>query len=226
MTDTWIKAYLAFEICVNLSFFLPAVLAWRRWPYVVPPLRVLALLTVFTPAMFGLSRLAITLWKYNLAVGHATTIGEGMLYLWYFRRLFTGSQYAKYFPALQWGYAAFALLDSFYLEGFAKLNSYTNGLESFLCIGLALLFFEEYLRRSKVPSPAQDPAFISNCAILIYMTSTVTTYLFLNRFIALNDAHSVYRIFFINLVMLLILSAALTFAFLLARRPAVASARS
>lgn len=226
MSDTWIKAYLAFEICVNFSFLLPAVLAWRGWPNLALPLRVLALLTVFTPIMFGFSRLAIALWKYNLAVGHATIFGEGLLYLWYFRRLFAGSRYAAYLPALQWSYAAFALLDSFYLEGFARLNSYTNAVESFLCIGLTLLFFEEYLRKGKLHSPVQNPAFISNCAILIYMTSTVTTYLFLNRFIALNDATSVYRIFFINLVMQLVLSGAFTYAFLLVRRPAVVSARS
>ncbi|GGG36937.1 hypothetical protein GCM10011378_11630 [Hymenobacter glacieicola] len=110
-------------------------------------------------------------------------------------------------------YVAFALTDSLYLEGFDKLNSYTNAVESFLCISFIFLYFEYFLLKGKLNSPTRNPVFITNCAILIYMTSTVGIYLFLNNFIAQNDADAVYRIYFINLVMLLFLSITLARAF-------------
>lgn len=157
--------------------------------------------------------------QYNLVVGHITTFGEGLLYLWYLRRLLADTRYRRWPPVFQVVFIVFGLLDSFFLEGFQQLNTYTNALESLLVTALVLMYFEHLLHKPNLtPRLSQEPTFTANVGIVVYLMGTVVLYLILNNYILRNDADMIYRIFTLNMLMQLILSTLLARTFWLARR--------
>jgi len=198
---------------------VPLTLAWWGHPRLVAPLRILALVPVFLLVMYAASWIGKYFFHYNLIVGHATTFGEGLLYLWYLRRLLADTRYRRWPPFFQVTFVVFGLLDSFVLEGFKQLNTYTNALESLFVPALVLMYFEHLLHTPHfAPRLSREPTFAANVGIVIYLMGTVVLYLILNHYILLNDADMVYQIFTLNIVMQLVLSSLLARCFWLARQ--------
>lgn len=225
MSEDIVRLIVNAEHLVNLTLLLPLALAWWRRPQLPAPLRRLAVLPGFLLVLYGAGVAATRLFHYNLAVGHATTFGEGVLLIWYLGRLLANTRYRGWPPVFQAVFVVFGLFDSFVLEGFHQLNTYTNALESLLVTALVLLHFEHLLSAPHLaPRLSREPTFAANVGIVLYLIGTVLFYLILNRYILLNDAALIYRLLTLSLLMRLVLSALLARCFWLARQPAPATA--
>lgn len=197
---------------------VPLALAWCGRTLLSAPLRILALVPAFLLIMYAASWIGNYFFHYNLVVGHVTVFGEGLLYMWYLSKLLTNTRYQQWPRIFQVAFVIFGLVDSFFLEGFGKLNTYTNAMESLLVTALILMYFEHLLHTHRPTSHlSREPIFTANTGIIIYLMGTVSIYLVINTFIITNDANTIYRILILSLFMQLILSSLLARCFWLAR---------
>ncbi|WP_147320824.1 hypothetical protein [Hymenobacter lapidiphilus] len=130
---------------------------------------------------------------------------------------FTEAKIKKTIQFITIAFLLFAFTDSVWLESPPKINSYTNLVESVIVIGLALLFFEKTMVRHKNIKLSKIPMFVATVGIVMYLTGTVLLFLTTNYFIALNDEFNLRLIYLVSAVLLLLLAALLSRAFLLVR---------
>lgn len=201
---------------------IPLGVAWRRRELLTGSLRTLALLPAFFFITYWLMQLGIYLWHYNLPIAHLSTFVESLIYLKVYHDALNRPKQQKIIRGLAVAFILFALLDSFYLEGFQQINSYTNLVESILIMGLILAYFEEAAFSQHQKHLLQLPLFVASIGILLYLAGTVTVFLFTNRFITTNDELHTRLIYLLSSVLVFLLALLLTRAFYLVR-PAAAS---
>ncbi|QJX47671.1 hypothetical protein HMJ29_12250 [Hymenobacter taeanensis] len=199
---------------------IPLGMAWSRRAYLTGGLRTLAVLPAFLFASYWLMQLGIYLWHYNLPIAHLSTFGESLLYLKVFRDNMKPSPKRRLVNGLALFFIVFAVFDSFYLEGFDQINSYTNLLESLLVTGLILQYFEEVVFSQHRTDLLRIPLFVASIGILLYLAGTVTVFLFTNHLIMHNDELHARLVYLLSSALVFIMALLLTRAFYLVR-PAV-----
>ncbi|TGE08058.1 hypothetical protein [Hymenobacter fodinae] len=203
---------------------IPLGMAWSRRDYLTGSLRTLAILPAFFFVSYWLMQLGIYLWRYNLPIAHLSTFTESLIYLKVFHDAFNRPKQQKIIRGLTVAFIVFALLDSFYLEGFQQINSYTNLAESILITGLILAYFEEVIFSQHHARLLHLPLFNASIGILLYLAGTITVFLFTNQFIATNDELHTRLVYLLSSVLVFILALLLTRTFYLVR-PSVATSQ-
>jgi multisubunit Na+/H+ antiporter MnhG subunit len=165
--------------------------------------------------MYMMMQLGIYLWHYNLAIAHLSTFVESLIYLKIFHDVLNRPKQQVIIRSLAVLFTAFALADSFILEGFSQINSYTNLLESTLITGLILAYFEEAVFLQQHTHLLQLPLFVASIGILLYLAGTVTVFLFTNHFISTNDELHARLIYLVSSALVFVLALLLTRAFYL-----------
>ncbi|GAB2776756.1 hypothetical protein HNQ93_001906 [Hymenobacter luteus] len=200
------------------SLVFPLLMAGRRWGSLSSSLRILAYLAAYMLVVYLLMRVAARVWHNNIILAHCASVGETILYLFAFRAALRRLPRYWFAPTLV-AFLAFACLDSWVLEGFTRLNSYTLSLEGFLGILLGLLYFEQELHQapaSSVPMLAR-PLVVACMGIVLYLAGTIMVYSLSNHFIATNDAAGTALLYSVNSIMLCVLSGSLFYAFYLTK---------
>ncbi|UPL49952.1 hypothetical protein [Hymenobacter sublimis] len=200
------------------GMLVPCMIGLWRWSQLPASLRALTGLAGFMALHFGLLKLAGYLWRENMIVGHLSGVGETIFYLLAFRHALRLS--AHWFYSLLVAFLLFAALDSFVLEGFGQLNSYTLALESFLGISFALLYFEQELHKPAIRPILERPFTVACIGIILYLAGTIMVYSLSNHFVATNDSVGNTLLYSVNNIMLFVLSGFLTQSFLLSKLPA------
>lgn len=199
------------------SLSLPLLMAGRRWAYLSSALRILAGLAAYMLVVYLLMRVAARLWHNNVILGHCASVGETVLYLLAFRTVLRRLP-PYWFTLTLWAFLAFAALDSWVLEGFTRLNSYTLSVESFLVILLALLYFEQELNRATSATlMLARPLVVACMGIVLYLAGSIMVYSLSNHFVATNDAVSLTLLYSVNSLMICVLSGCLSYAFYLTK---------
>ncbi|RSK48284.1 hypothetical protein [Hymenobacter rigui] len=173
-------------------------------------------------------QVAIALWQYNLPLVHLNTIGEALLYMKVYHDEFVDEKTKRSIRVIAVIFLVFAALDSFWLEGFGRINSYTNLAESIIIISLGLLYFERTLIGRRRTQLQRVPLFVATIGIILYLSGTVVLYLATNHFIQLNDEYNTRLMYLINSVLVLVLGLLFSRAFILVKpqpQPHTLSAR-
>ncbi|RSK36152.1 hypothetical protein [Hymenobacter metallilatus] len=162
-------------------------------------------------------QIAIAVWHYNLPLVHLNTLGEALLYMKVYHDEFVDEKTKRSIRILAVVFVLFAALDSFWLEGFTRINSYTNLAESVIIISLGLLYFERVLIGRRRTQIQQIPLFVATIGIILYLSGTVVLYLATNHFIQVNDEYSARLMYLINSALVLMLGLLFSRAFLLVK---------
>ncbi|WP_210115972.1 hypothetical protein [Hymenobacter wooponensis] len=194
---------------------IPLSIAWQRRTGLHGSLYALVFVPAWMFFMYWMMQLGIYLWHYNLAIAHLSTFIESLIYLKVFHDALPHRRQQKTIHILMAGFIIFALLDSFYLEGFQQINSYTNLAESILVTGLILSYFEEAAFSQKHSHLLRTPLFVASIGILLYLAGTVTVFLFTNHFITTNNELYARLIYLISSTLVFVLALLLTRAFYL-----------
>ncbi|RPD45452.1 hypothetical protein DNI29_18910 [Hymenobacter sediminis] len=178
----------------------------------------LAFLAAYMLVVYLLMRVAAHVWHNNIFIAHCASVGETVLYLLAFRTVLRRLPRYWFAPTLC-GFLAFAALDSWVLEGFGQLNSYTLSVESFLIILLALLYFEQELHQatSSAALMLSRPLVVACMGIVLYLAGSVMVYSLSNHFVITNDAVGNSLLYSVNSIMLCVLSGCLFYAFYLTK---------
>ncbi|WP_226266140.1 hypothetical protein [Hymenobacter pini] len=197
------------------TMLIPISLAWQRRWGLRGGMKPLAFLPAYMLSMAILMKIAAVVWRNNLPVIHVSTVGETLLYLVIYHTEFKHKRAKKIIRILAITFLIFAAVDSFYLEGFSRINSFTNLLESIIVTGLALLYFERTLIRRRNTQLQRVPLFIATIGIIMYLSGTVVIYLATNHFIDTNDEYGARLIFLLNSALIFTLALLFARAFLL-----------
>ncbi len=179
---------------------------------------------LFLLGMYGLMHLAIALWQYSIPVNHLNTVGETLLYLKVYYDEFKSRSTKLAIRIIAVFFMIFAAIDSFILEGFHQINSYTNLLESILIIFLGLLFFERALIKTHRTQLLKTPMFVATIGIIIYLSGTVTLYLISNNSYLSTSEYNSRILYLISACFLLLMSLLFCRAFWLVRPNVVVAA--
>ncbi|MCC2548177.1 hypothetical protein LJY25_17135 [Hymenobacter sp. BT175] len=219
MPEHWVIPFSAkLETVAYLSAALPLAVAWRRRHLLSPPLQVLFWIPVYILIASGIAWYLSHKYYYNLPFIHLTTVVETLLYILVYYRALAAPRTRYYIKLATVGFLVFAAFDSFYLEGMQQINSYTNALETFIIISLALLYFEQTLHDLSAARLERDPLFLASVGIVLYLTGTVTIYLLMARTVTDEDELTYSAMSIITSLLLLLLCGMLTWSFLMAGR--------
>lgn len=177
----------------------------------------MAYLPAYLFAMFLFARIGTYVFSYNLFVLHLSTIGESLLFIKIYHDEFVDIKIKQNIKIAASIFMLFALIDSGWLEGLQRINSYTNLMESIIVIYLALLFLDKNIIQLGRTRIHLIPMFVATAGIIIYLSGTIVLYLVTNYFIALNDEFHMRLIYLFSSASLLLLSVLLSRAFLLVR---------
>ncbi|SNC67283.1 hypothetical protein SAMN06265337_1898 [Hymenobacter gelipurpurascens] len=208
-----------FDLIAGCSMLIPTGMAWSRRAYLTGGLRPLAILPGFLFASYWLMQLGIYLWHYNIAIAHLNTVVESLILIQVYHDNAKKLKQRQVIRWLMFAFACFALADSFFIEGFDQINSYTNLFESILVSVLILAYFEESVFIHHKDNLFKIPLFIASIGVLLYLAGTVMLYLFSEYLIKINDLHT-YRAFYsFNSFLFFVLAMLLTRAFYLVKPP-------
>jgi hypothetical protein len=166
----------------QLSVLVPLAIAWRRRALFTPAVRVLywyVYLSLFTSLALQIGRY---LFHLNTPVQHLYTLLKTLLFGRMYYLAFRRSWHRQLVRVLTLGFAGFAVLDAFYLEGLTHFNSYGRAVQSLLLIGFAMLYFEQMLRELRVSRLEQDPLFLVSVGLVIYSAGTGMLFVLINNF--------------------------------------------
>lgn len=206
------------DFVVYWAMVIPIAIAQYNRKWLTDGLRTLRFVPLFLLAMYCSLQVAIRLWSYSLPINHFNTIGETLLYLKVYHDEFTSIIIKRRIRIVGVLFLCFALVDSFWLEGFHQINSYTNALESTLIIAIALIYFELHILKYPKITALQKPMFIASIGIIFYLAGTVFVHLITNYLIAANDEGNARLAYLISSILLLVLSILFSRAFWLARQ--------
>ena len=209
------------ELLAYTSLLLPVLLAAGRWRWLPRSLRLLAAVPAYMALVFGLMRLIGYYGVHNIWLAHLSVIGETLLYLMLYTTVLVSLR--RWRPVLLAGFAAFAAFDSFWLEGLARLNTYTIALESFVVTLLALLYLEKQLRTGSAVPLLRRPLAVASIGIVLYLAGTVSVYMASNYYIGSNDGRGLSLLYLSNSLLLLLYAGLLSVAFTLVPARAVSS---
>ncbi|SDY07681.1 hypothetical protein [Hymenobacter psychrophilus] len=217
-TPPWIRALSEVADAVAYtSMLLPAILAKYRKKSLRGGMQTMAYLPAYLFAMFLFARIGTYVFSYNLFVLHLSTIGESLLFIKIYHDEFVDIKIKQNIKIAASIFMLFALIDSGWLEGLQRINSYTNLMESIIVIYLALLFLDKNIIQLGRTRIHLIPMFVATAGIIIYLSGTIVLYLVTNYFIALNDEFHMRLIYLFSSASLLLLSVLLSRAFLLVR---------
>ncbi|MCA8829112.1 hypothetical protein [Hymenobacter pini] len=205
------------DFVVYWAMVIPIAIAQynRRW--LVGGLRTLRFIPLFLLVMYCCAQVAIILWRYTLPINHLNTVGEALLYLKVYHDEFTNSIIKRRVRLVAVIFLAFAVVDSFWLEGFQQINAYTNLIESFLIITLALIYFEIHILRRQRIAALRKPMFVASIGIILYLAGTIVLHLVTNHLIAANDEGDARIVYLISSFLLFLMVTLFSRAFWLAR---------
>lgn len=206
------------DLLVYWALLVPFALAYRRRAQLTGGLVTLRIVPLFLLVIYCLMQAAIALWHYNLPLVHLNTVGEALLYMKVYHDEFVDEKMKRSIRVLAVVFVVFAALDSFWLEGFGKINSYTNLAESVIIISLGLLYFERTLIGRRRTQLQKVPMFVATIGIILYLSGTVVLYLATNHFIQINDEYSARLMYLINSALVLMLGLLFSRAFLLVKQ--------
>ncbi|MBT2556589.1 hypothetical protein J7E24_02235 [Hymenobacter sp. ISL-91] len=180
--ESWVIALCkAVDWLVYGGMLVPFLIAHQRRKNLTGGLRTLRFVPLFLLGMYGLMHLAIAIWQYSIPINHLNTIGETLLYLKVYYDEFKSNSTKLSIRIITIFFIIFAVIDSFFLEGFSQINSYTNLVESIIIIFLGLLFFERALIRTHRAQLLRTPMFVVTIGIIIYLSGTIILYLITNN---------------------------------------------
>ncbi|MFD2786044.1 hypothetical protein [Hymenobacter rubripertinctus] len=212
----WFKAFCDIVEAIAYTFMLvPATLAVYKRRSLRGGMRILAYLPAYLFGMFVLTRIGNYIFHYNLPFIHISTIGETLLYIKIYHDEFIDKKAKQHIRILAAIFLLFAFIDSLWLEGFDKINSYTNLVESVFIIGLSFLFFERIAIQKRQIPIQKIPLFVATVGIVIYLSGTIILYLTVNHFIVFNDEYNARKIYLFNSLLVLLLAITLFRSFLL-----------
>ncbi|RYU82182.1 hypothetical protein [Hymenobacter persicinus] len=207
------------ERASNILVLVPLGMAGWRWPHLPSALRLLACYLVFTEATLLAAALTEMYWpRWHLLVWQAFTITETLFFFRIYYLTLRVPLWRRFIVVAAPLFAAFALLDTFYLEGMHQVNAFTHVLQSALLIGLALLYFEQLLNELEVVRLEHDPLFLVSTAVVLYFSGTVLMYVFINHFLTAKDYASNQVVYTINSIVNLIQYSLFALAFWYADR--------
>ncbi|WP_324671757.1 hypothetical protein [Hymenobacter sp. GOD-10R] len=166
----------------QLSVLVPLAIAWRRRTLFAPTVRVLfwyTYLSLFTSLALQIGR---HLFHLNTPVQHLYTLLKTLLFGRMYYLALRRPWHRQLVYGLTLGFAGFAALDAFYLEGLTHFNSYGRAVQSLLLIGFAMLYFEQMLRELRVSRLEQDPLFLASVGLVIYSAGTGMLFVLINNF--------------------------------------------
>ncbi|WP_426490695.1 hypothetical protein [Hymenobacter sp. 102] len=207
------------DFVVYWAMVIPVAIAQYNRKWLVGGLRTLRFVPLFLLAMYCGLQVAIHVWAYGLPLNHLNTIGETLLYLKVYHDEFTSTVIKRRIRIASVIFLFFALIDSFWLEGFHQINSYTNILESGLIITLILIYFEIHILKNRKIVALRKPMFIASIGIILYLAGTIVVHLITNYLIATNDEGSARLVYLISSILLLVMTILFSRAFWLAQQP-------
>lgn len=207
------------DLFAAFSMLIPFGMAWRRRAYLTGGLRPLAVLPGFLFVSYWLMQLGIYIWHNNIAIAHLNTVVESLILIQVYH---DNAKKLKQRQIIRWmmlAFVCFAFADSFFIEGFNQINSYTNLFESIIVTILILAYFEEAIFIHHEYNLLKAPLFITSIGVLLYLAGTVMLYLFSEHLIRTNDLHT-YRAFYLfSSFLFFVLAMLLTRAFYLVKPP-------
>ncbi|SET72727.1 hypothetical protein [Hymenobacter actinosclerus] len=205
------------EVIAYTSMLVPATLAFYRKGDLHGGMRTMAYLPAYLFGMFLLARAGAYFFRYNLPILHLSTIGETLLYSKIYYDEFTDTHIKQRIKAVLLFFAAFSIIDSLWLEGLQRINSYTNLAESTIVISLGLVFLDKNVIQKERTHIHLIPMFVATAGIIIYLSGTVLLYLTTNYYITLNDEYNARLMYLLGSALLLLLAMLLSRAFWLVR---------
>ncbi|WP_139924026.1 hypothetical protein [Hymenobacter sp. DG01] len=218
MSDWFITFCKSLDLLVYWAMIIPFAVAFRYRSSLTGGMRTLRWVPLFLFLMYCLLQISIKIWHYGLIINHINTVGETLLYIKVYHDEFNSKKTKRWIRILTVCFLIFAAVDSFWIEGFDSINSYTNLVESIIVISLGILFFEHIISKSNHQQIQKIPMFIATVGILLYLSGTVLLYLVTNNFIASNDEYSTRLMYLLNSILLLLLAIIFLRAFFLARK--------
>lgn len=136
-----------------------------------------------------LSVLALTasLWCWNksinnMPINHLFTIFEFLILAWFYSKLLDGFISKRLIAVLTTTFVAFALIDSFYIEGLFNFNSLGRSVEALLLILLSFVWFVKLLNHEE-PQDSQTSKGINLIVsgFLLYFSGSIILFSFSNN---------------------------------------------
>lgn len=218
MSDWFITFCKSLDLLVYWAMIIPFAVAFRYRSSLTGGMRTLRWVPLFLFLMYCLLQISIKIWHHGLIINHINTVGETLLYIKVYYDEFNTKKIKRWIKALTVFFLVFAAIDSFWIEGFDSINSYTNLAESAIIISLGILFFERIIVKNIHQQAQKIPLFVATVGILLYLSGTVLLYLATNHFIALNDEYNTRLMYLFNSALLLLLAIVFSRAFFLARK--------
>jgi hypothetical protein len=163
--------YLAYVSVILV--FIATLVAVARFKRLGPALRCLAGLLVFETFIELLSRAMLALGHPNLFLLPIDTLVEFGLLAWMYRRVFWPSAVSRWLPAVVVVFSLVSLFSYTRPDNLLHFNAVQRFAESFLVLGLVLLYFYKVIRELVIIQLEQEPMFWVSVGVLLYFSGNV-----------------------------------------------------
>lgn len=152
-------------VCLLLS----CCLGLRYWKRLPRPLQTLVIYLIFNFLIEIGARLAGFIYKQNLPLLHLYTVGECLLFSWFYRQILdNNSIFKRYFNWILGAVMVLVILNTLLLQGIFEFNSYAKTLVQVLIILYALDYAFRFSEQEG-PDPVLSKSLrLINAATLIY----------------------------------------------------------
>ena len=172
--------FLLFHHISAVAILLPIMVSFFHYKHIVKELKTVSIFLCFV-AVFEI--ICIILANYsinNLPFLHLYTIFEFSFLGLVFYQVFAHPSFKKAIIVTIIAFAAFAIINAFFIQTIYEFNTIAHAVESFLLILLALLFFFKVFHESAVMHLGKYPMFWINSGILIYFSGSFFLFIFSN----------------------------------------------
>ncbi|HEX8349865.1 MAG TPA: hypothetical protein VF598_07875 [Hymenobacter sp.] len=180
--------YLAYASVIPV--IIATAVAVIRFKRLEPALRCLAYLVVFAAVIELVSRGMVALQRPNLFLFPIDTLVEFGLLAWMYRRAFWPSAVSRGLPVVVSVFSLVSLLSYTEPANLFHFNALQRFAESFLVLGLVLLYFYKVIRELVIVHLEREPMFWVSVGLLLYFSGNVFIFVSSNYVLQHSEALS------------------------------------
>ena len=202
MHEFWKQVYdiATLPLCVLLLSCSLGLRYWRRLP---PPFRILVAYAIFNVCIEIAARLCGYFYKQNLPLLHLYTLGEFVLFSFFYRMILSKrSLFSRHFLLFLTSGIILIILNTTFLQGIFEFNSYSKTLVNIVVILFALDYAFAFSDLDE-PEPFYGKALrLFNAGVLIYYSGSI--FIFMSSQFELETGGALLVLWQVNVVLNLI----------------------